>query len=300
MSSSTENRSSLWREMLISSNLVTKPNSGHFRALSILFLCPILFTLIVYPSFHLSLFRPDYDFTISTQLSLSNFEIIALIICTLFLVLFYLCTVATFTYSTIQASYGRPINVVSSIKSIRNSFFPLLSTFIISHTILISITLIFALVLSRLIELKYYLINHLIIFAIILLIPILIWLQVNWSLAYVVAVVESKKGYESLRRSAYLVKGMGSIALSMVLFYGLVMGCSLGGCSMYLVAMGTAKGEQWRFLKVILLQIFQSSAVGYMMMNQHLVGKAVLYMYCYDLKMGDDEFVNEYVSLNMV
>ncbi|KAG5603499.1 hypothetical protein H5410_024991 [Solanum commersonii] len=127
---------------------------------------------------------------------------------------------------------------------------------------------------------------------------------VNWSLAYVVAVVESKQGYETLRRSAYLVKGVRSIALSMVLFYGLMMGCSLGGCSMYLVIIGTAKGGQWRFLKVILLQIFQSLELGYVMMNQYLVRNAVLYTYCKDLNdqklSGDNEFGSEYVSLNMV
>ncbi|KAK6788467.1 hypothetical protein RDI58_012265 [Solanum bulbocastanum] len=90
----------------------------------------------------------------------------------------------------------------------------------------------------------------------------------------------------------------------MVLFYGLGMGCSLGGCSMYLVIIGTAKGEQWSFLMVILLHIFQSLEVGYVMMNQYLVGNAVLYTYCKDLNdqilSGDNEFGSEYVSLNKV
>jgi len=99
-------------------------------------------------------------------------------------------------------------------------------------------------------------------------------------------------------------EGVQIIALSMVLFYRLVMGCSLSGCSMYLVIIGTSKGEQWSFLNVILLQIFQSLEVGYVMMNQYLVGNAVLYTYCKDLNdqklSGDNEFGSEYVSLNMV
>ncbi|KAH0674875.1 hypothetical protein KY285_022676 [Solanum tuberosum] len=90
----------------------------------------------------------------------------------------------------------------------------------------------------------------------------------------------------------------------MVLFYGLMMGCSLGGCSIYLVIIGKAEGEQWSFLMVILLQIFQSLEGAYVMMNQYLVGNAVLYTYCKDLNdqklSGDNEFGSEYVSLNMV
>ncbi|XP_055806178.1 uncharacterized protein LOC129874830 [Solanum dulcamara] len=314
MSVSTENRIPLWREILKSSALINKDNSGHFRVLSILFILPFLSTLIVYPSFHLDLFHPDYDFTILTQISLSIFEIIALIMCTLFLVLFFLCAIATITYSAVQASYGRPINLFSSIKSIRNSFIPLLSTFIVSHTILISITLIFAIVLFLLsqilqtfvlIELKYDL-NHLlflVIFALIVLVPILLWLQVNWSLAYVVAVVESKQGYETLRRSAYLVKGMRSIALSMILFYGLAVGGMVVGGCMFLITITTSrsKGDQRSIL--VIFQILQSSIMGYVMMNQFIVGNAMLYMYCKDLndeKLPFDIGDNESSYLNMV
>ncbi|CAN4124537.1 unnamed protein product [Withania somnifera] len=313
MSSSIENRS-LWREIFNSTALINKTNSGHFHVLSILFLFPLLFCLVVYPYFHLALFHPNYHFTIFTQLSLSNYEIIVLLIGTLFMVLLFLCAVATITYSAVQASYGRGINLVSSIKSIRNSFFPLLSTFIVSHTIFISITLVFALVLVllsqilqtfRLLELKYDL-NHFlffVVFALIILVPILMWLQVNWSLAYVVAVVESKQGYETLRRSAYLVKGMRSVALSMTLSYGLTMGCLVGGGSMFLVSVGSDKG---RSFVVIILQILECSVMGYVMMNQYLMGNAVLYMYSKDLNDEklhfeiSDEFGYEYQSLNMM
>ncbi|XP_049405544.1 uncharacterized protein LOC125869031 [Solanum stenotomum] len=314
MSSSTENGNGipLWREILKLSTLINKANSEHFDVLTIFFLLPFLFTPTVYPSFHLALFHPDYHFNnklIQFEISLSNFEIIALIICTLYFTLFFLCAVATFTYSAVQASYRRPINLVSSIKSIRYSFFRLLSTFIISHTILISITLIFALVLallSQILELKYDL-NHLIIFALIVLVPILVWLQVNWSLAYVVAVVESKQGYETLRRSAYLVKGVGvrSIVLSMVLFYGLVVGGMVVGGSMLFFIMCTS--DQWIISAVILPILVISVVISYKTMNQYLVGNAVLYMYCNDfngekfpLEIGDNECSDEYQSLNTV
>ncbi|XP_015075279.1 uncharacterized protein LOC107019242 [Solanum pennellii] len=307
MSSSTENGngSPLWREILKLSTLINIANLEHFDLLTILFLLPFLFTPTVYPSFHLALFHPEYDFInklIHADISLSNFEIIAFIICILCFILFFLCSVATFTYTTVQVIYDRPINVVSSVKSIRNSFFPLLSTFIISHTILISITLIFTLVLSRLIELKYNLI-----FALAVVVPILVWLQVNWSLAYVVAVVESKQGFETLRRSAYLVKGMGvrSIVLSMMLFYGLMIGGMVIAGSMLFFIMCTS--YQCIISVGILPVLVISVVISYKTMNQYLIGNVLLYMYCNDfngekfpLEIGDNECSDEYRSLNTV
>ncbi|XP_009597433.1 uncharacterized protein LOC107774872 [Nicotiana tabacum] len=314
-SASTENRS-LWKEILIATRIIFKANSGHFHALSILFLFPIFFSLVVYPSFHLSLFHPDYDFITQPQLSnffFSSFEIVVLVAYTLFLVLIFLCSVATITYSAVHASYDRPINFVSSIKSIRNSFFPLLFTFIVSHAVFISIALIFALSFVFIVqilqtlgftELKYDS-NHflfLLIPALIVLVPILIWLQVNWSLAYVITVVESKWGFETLRKSAYLVKGKRWIILSRVIFFGLVLFGLIGGGSMFLVIVSAAKGHQWRSLGVI-LQTAQCSVMGYLVMSQFLVGNVVLYMYCKDLN-GEklpleirDKFAGEYVSL---
>ncbi|XP_016481061.2 uncharacterized protein LOC107802129 [Nicotiana tabacum] len=296
-SSSTENRI-LWTEIQESIRNILKANCGHFHALSILFLLPIFFSLVVYPSFHLALFHPDYHFTTFTQfpqshLFLSKFEIIVPIVYTLFLVLLFLCALATITYSALHVSYGRPINLVSSIKSIRNSFFPLLSTFIVSHTIFISIALVFSLIFVflvqvlqtlGLIEFKYDS-NHflfMVIPVLIMLVPVLIWLQVNWSLAYVIAIVESKWGFETLRRNSYLVKGKRSVALSMMLLYGLLMGIMVVLGAMYLVIMDAGKGHQWRSSGVI-LQTALNSVTGYLMMSQFLVGNVVLYLRCNDL-----------------
>lgn len=107
---------------------------------------PVFFTLVVYPSLHLALFHPEYDFNNFTQLhsqiSLSSFEIILLTVYTFLLILFFLFGVATITYSAVQAFYDKPINLVSSVKSIRNSFFPLLSNFIVSLAVFVSIALV--------------------------------------------------------------------------------------------------------------------------------------------------------------
>ncbi|KAM3304281.1 hypothetical protein P3S67_015313 [Capsicum chacoense] len=306
---STENCRSLWREIIESTRNIFKSHVGHFHAISILFLLPIVFSIIVYPSFHLAIFHPEYDFTSFAQLQFSNIEITVLIVYTLFLSLFFVCGVGTTTYSAVQTFYDRPINLVSSIKSIRNSFFPLLSTFIVSQTIFTSISLLLALILAFVVRilqslgLKYDS-NHLfsfVIFGLIVLVPVLIWLQVNWSLAYVIAVVESKKGYETLRRSVNLVKGKRWIAFGILMYYGFVIVLMVVGSAMFLVCVDAAKGDQWRS-QAVMLQTVLGSVLGYVLMNQHLVANMVLYMYCNDLNNDEKlslETGGEYVSLRL-
>nr|XP_033512465.1 uncharacterized protein LOC108945451 isoform X1 [Nicotiana tomentosiformis] len=316
LSSASMENCGLWTEVIESARRIFKANSGHFHALSILFLLPISFSLIVYPSFHLALFHSDYDFTQPIQFShffSSHFEIIVPIGYTIFLVLLFLCAVATTTYSAVHAFYDRPINLFSSIKSITKSFFPLLTTLVVSHSIFISITLVFALVLTILVqilqtlgvfELKYDS-NHLlflVISGLIVLVPVLQWLQVNWSLAYVIALVESKWGYETLRRSSYLVKGQRWVSFGIHVYYGLSMGIMMVCGSMFLVNVGAWKGNQWRSFAVI-LQTALVSVMGYLIINQYLVANVVLYMKCKDLnceKLPSEtggEFAGEYVSL---
>lgn len=267
-----------------------KSHPLHFHGLSILFFLPIIFTLIIYPSFHLALFHPDYNFyqLDSHYLPLSSFEIVLPILYTLCLSLFYLCAVATITHSAAQALCDKPISLLCSVKSIRNSFFPLLSTFILSNTILISIALIFVLVVVflvqtlrsiRLIELKYDL-NHflyLCFFSLIVLVPILVWLQVNWLLAYVIAVLESKFGFEALRKSENLLKRKRWIASYAMLSDVLLMGLLVVTHSGASVMVGVAQGS--------LVAIFGVVA-GSFMMNHYLLENVALYMYC------KDEFFN--------
>ncbi|KAG5603500.1 hypothetical protein H5410_024992 [Solanum commersonii] len=302
MNTSSENGRSLWSEIIESTRKIFKSHARHFHAISILFLLPIIFSLILYLSFELAIFYPDYDFTSYTQL---QFFAISSFVYALFLAFFFICGVGTTTYSAVQVIYDRPINVVSSIKSMRNSFFPLLSTFIVSQTIFISITLLFALILVfvvrilqslGLIELKSDS-DHLlflVIFSLIVLVPILIWLQMNWSLAYVITVVESKKGYETLRRSAKLVKGERWVALKILMYYEPVIVWMVVWCAMFL-----DRGEQWRSFRGILLTAF-TSVMGYILMNQYLVSNVVLYMHCKELndeKLMSETAAGEYVSL---
>lgn len=288
MSTPIENRSPRV-EIQKSIHRIMKSHPLHFHALSILFFLPIIFTLIIYPSFHLALFHPDYNFhqLDSHYLPHSSFEIVLPILYTLCLSLFYLCAVATITHSAAQALCDKQINLLSSVKSIRNSFFPLLSTFILSNTILISIALIFVLVVVflvqtlrsiGLIELKYDL-NHflyLCFFSLIVLVPILVWLQVNWLLAYVIAVLESKFGFEALRKSANLLKGKRWIA-SYAMLSEPLMGLLVVTHSRASVMLGVAQGSLVAIIGVV---------AGSLLMNHYLLENVALYMYC------KDEFFN--------
>lgn len=132
------------------------------------------------------------------------------------------------------------------------------------------------------------------------LVLVFMWLQVNWSLAYVIVVVESKWGYEPLRRSAYLVKQMRWVALSVLLFFGVLIGLLVGGCSSFLVTVGAASGG-WTSFGVI-LQMVVSSGFATLLMLQNIAASVVLYMYCKALH-GElaleiaEEFAREYVYL---
>lgn len=135
--------------------------------------------------------------------------------------------------------------------------------------------------------------------------PILLWLQVNWLLAYVISVVESKSGFETLRRSANLLKGKRWVALYTILSYEFLMGLMVLGYSIILVVVGIDNGSSL----VVIFVTMQCSVVGFLMMNYYLQGNVALYMHCKDeffngekspLEIGD-KFIgaSEYISMPM-
>ncbi|KAG5603502.1 hypothetical protein H5410_024994 [Solanum commersonii] len=109
------------------------------------------------------------------------------------------------------------------------------------------------------------------------LVPILVWLQVNWLLAYVIAVLESKFGFEALRKSENLLKRKRWIASYAMLSDVLLMGLLVVTHSGASVMVGVAQGS--------LVAIFGVVA-GSFMMNHYLLENVALYMYC------KDEFFN--------
>lgn len=190
----------------------------HFLALSILFILPNAVDAIV------------YSFLSQPPSPSRKPQLLIQILFLLSTFLFTVCTVTSITYSTFHAYHGKPVNLLSSLKSIPVSFFPLFATKLIVQTIfsLIIFVFVFLVMLSynglALLGLEMdYNDPYLIVFAIVIasfLIGLLVYLQVEWCLVNAVVVLESKWGFAPLKRSSYLVKGMrGIVFLVMIPSY---------------------------------------------------------------------------------
>lgn len=114
-----------------------------------------------------------------------------------------------------------------------------------------------------------------------------------------IVVVESKWGYGPLKRSAALVKGMRGVALSILLFFSLLIGVLVGGCSTFLLHVGVPTGW-WSW--AVILQMVISSGFATILMLQSVAAHVALYMYCKALH-GElafeiaEEFAQDYLSL---
>ncbi|KAK6133650.1 hypothetical protein DH2020_032560 [Rehmannia glutinosa] len=297
---------------------IINAHSRHFLALSVLFLLPLSFSLIVYPSisqspsslshYHQTLFffsTPDPETP-----PIDKPDLVLPIIYGFFVLLFSLCATSSITYSTFHGFYGRPVKFVSSIKSILYSVVPLIATLIITQLIVGLIAFAFggftAVVYKGFalfgIEIDYdnvYFMGFGILITV-LLVGVLIYLQVEWCLSSVIVVVESQWGFSPLRRSAYLVNGMKRVAFAMIMLFAMLLGFLAMLCSTLVPDVGGISGGwvSWAF-------IFQTVVyTGFMtiLMLYSVAANAVLYMYCKALK-GElafeiaEEFAQEYISL---
>lgn len=306
----------LWG-VLSESKRIINAHSRHFLALSVIFLLPLSFSLIIYRTLESTFLSPNsripqQSLFISlpyTSPHLTTARFLLPLLYALFVLLLSLLAVATITYSTFHGFYGRPVKLVSSFKSTLYSFLPLVSTFLVSQFIvalIMSLLGLFAALIYKSLQLcgldmdldsKY--VMGFSIFIAIMVGLVLVWLQVNWSLGSVIVVVESKWGVEPLQRSYYLLSGMKGVALSMLLFYGLAIGFLVWGCSTSVANAGQASGwSRWAFV----LQTVVSSAFVTLLMLHNVAANVVLYMYCKALH-GElafeiaEEFATEYVSL---
>ncbi|KAF1862358.1 hypothetical protein Lal_00026889 [Lupinus albus] len=145
---------------------------------------------------------------------------------------FSFCGVSSITYSIFHGFYGtQPLNLIPSIKTIFTSFFPLLATTIVLKLIFFFISLFFSLLLLVLIlgtQLLGITSTYFRAFnAAIVVLPLLfvvVYLQVTWTLVPVIVVLESCWGFEAIRKSASLMKGMKNVALTLLLFFGFMEG----------------------------------------------------------------------------
>ncbi|KAI5352740.1 hypothetical protein L3X38_005632 [Prunus dulcis] len=307
--------------VLNESKRIVNAHSRHFLALSVLFLLPLCFSSIVYPTVQNLLNEPSPNNSkIFLQISTFNPHQHQPIIATkplcialsffLFIFVFSLCAVCSITYSVFHGFYGRPVKLISAINSVLFSFFPLLGTVLVSQILVLLVFTVFGLVLVLVVrgaelmgfQMEYnspYFIGFLAVLAMALFL-VLLYLQVNWTLASVVVVVESNWGFGSLTRSTNLIKGMRGVALSMMLFFGFFLSI-LGFCSWAsaLDLDGDTDGwKSWAFV----VQIVVTSTSLMLLMLYNTAANAVLYMYCRALN-GElameiaEEFATEYVSL---
>lgn len=279
---------------------IIRAHNRHFFALLLLFLFPLYFSSVIYLVLyaalsHLDVFQPPEWLRFFTAQ-----PILLSLLFNLFNLCFTPCALGTITYSTFNAFYGKPLTLASSIKSLLYTFLPLLSTLVVSQTIICFIGIVFGVLVflglqSLGVEVNQQPIGFWV-FLVLLLVSTILWLQVKWSLAYVIVVEESKWGYEALRRSGQLVKGMRGVALCILLYYGLL-GLVMSSPLLFMLR-APAASAHWSWTLVFLALCY--SLLGAQIMLHAFAANVVLYIYCKALH-GEwevaQEFGSNYVSL---
>lgn len=121
----------------------------------------------------------------------------------------------------------------------------------------------------------------------IILLFIVVHLQVNWIFAYVVVVVESSWGFEPLKRSRNLVKGMKGVALKIILLFGFVISINTWRSVMTYRNSAADKWTSWLFV----LNMDVTSTFSMMLMFCNLAANTVSYIYATALhgELAEDE-----------
>ncbi|RID76164.1 hypothetical protein BRARA_B03150 [Brassica rapa] len=294
----------LW-VVLTESKRIINAHSRHLLALSLLFLLPISFSITVYPSISRLIINQSSPSHTTFSLLKSHNDIdpntvlLLLIAYIVFVTVFNLLSIGSITYSVFQGFYGRPVKLISVVKSSFTSFLPLLATLVSSNSIVFAILLILALAafsLTRVIE---------------LIVP---GLEVSYAstyfqalsavviLIFIAIVIKLYSSYwlTPLKRSGSLVKGMESVSLSMIVVF------SIAQSSLVWISNVTASdigngGKLWTNA-VFVAQIVVTSALLTVSMMYNLAGTTVMYIYCKAVQ-GElareiaEEFAREYVSL---
>ncbi|EXC20037.1 hypothetical protein L484_015715 [Morus notabilis] len=305
------------------SKRIINAHSRHFLALAVLFLLPLSFSFTVFPTLQTLLadhFPNNSQIFISLddhphhhhrrQPQIPTKTLLLALAYAVFVFLFSLCAVGSITCSVFHGFFGRPVKLLSAVGSIIASFFPLLFTALIVQIIVAVISVIFALFVFLVIsairllgfQIEYsspYFLGFCGALGIALLL-VLVYLQVNWTLVSVIVVVEKSWGFESLRRSAGLIRGIRGTALSLLLFFGLF-AALLAWCSSFSAMVLDDVSDGWRKLEFV-VQIVVTSTFLTIVLLYNVAATAVLYMYCKavhgELAMEiAEEFAREYVCL---
>ncbi|XP_050203702.1 uncharacterized protein LOC126653807 [Mercurialis annua] len=305
------------RTVLSESKRIINAHSRHFLALSVLFLLPISFSLTVFPTIH-NLLTQSSTLNSKIFLSAATYDVVfnpndtptitllLSILLSLFVFVFTLLSLGSITYSVLHGFYGRPVKILSAVKSAFTSFLRLLITsiliqsFFLSLVILCGSCLFFVMEFSKLDSSSPFFIGFSVIVLIVLML-VLVYLQLNWLLVSVIVVVESSWGFQPLKRSSYLIKGMRGVGLGLWLFFGALACVLMFISSVSGVTLGIGTSNRWKSCAFV-LQIVVTSTLLMLLLLYNVAANTVMYMYCKAIR-GElaleiaEEFAREYVSL---
>ncbi|CAN1152720.1 hypothetical protein LINPERPRIM_LOCUS29106 [Linum perenne] len=329
--------------VLSESKRIINAHSRHFLALSVLFLLPLSFSVTVYSTVHNLLlhrhpsghppksllskpppllprlnhfdsphhyhhhhhnFVDDLPFPIETLALAAGF--------TLFLFVYTNLALGSITYSVLHGFYGRPVKLISAVKSALTSFIRLSITHLVVELLVSLVTLLFLcsfyfvtkglnLLGLEIYTNSSYFIALAVIYSACLLV-VLLYFKINWILASVVVVSESSWGVPPLKRSSYLVRGMQRAVLYFLLSFGILSGVLTWTSSISAAKLEGGGGDggwnSWFFVA----QIVVTSALLTLLLLYFFAAQTVLYMYCKAVH-GElaseivQEFATEYVCL---
>ncbi|KAK9051016.1 hypothetical protein SSX86_027641 [Deinandra increscens subsp. villosa] len=293
--------------VLSESKRIINTHSRHFLALSLIFLLPLSCAIAIFPTLRRP--GPTHDVV---SFHHSPQTLIFPLVYSLLAYFTSICALASITYSTFHGFYGRPVKFLPAIKSIISSFLPLVTTALAAKFFLSLISLsflMFIVVIFKLVQNLGFVIDYnstyFLSFCMIIGLGFglfMLYFHVIWGLASVIAVTESKWGFEPLWRSSYLINGMRSVSLSLLLVFGVLIG--IWGWLAASNVFDFRFVEDWRSLDFVLQTVFSSVFLSFLtlLLLHYTAANTVLYMYCKALH-GElaieiaQEFAREYVSL---
>ncbi|CAJ2673683.1 unnamed protein product [Trifolium pratense] len=203
---------------------IIKSQHSHYLALYAIFLLPLNFFSLIFQLLlkHFQQQQPPPNPTIIISLSL---------LLIIFSTIFTYGAIISITYSVFHGFFNRQVKLNEAIKSISTSFFPLLATNIVMFTVIffVSFLILFLILLLSFLTLLlddvhatlYSYLNSLSYMVLMLsFLSFVTYLAINFSFVHVIVVVESCWGFEPLRRSWKLVKGMKWLILTIIFLFG--------------------------------------------------------------------------------
>uniref|UniRef100_A0A7N0V6N8 Uncharacterized protein n=1 Tax=Kalanchoe fedtschenkoi TaxID=63787 RepID=A0A7N0V6N8_KALFE len=305
--------------VLSESNRIIAAHSRHFLALSVLFLLPLAFLTTISTTLHSLLLLPSHSPHLQTltllQLpDLASPTALFPLIASLTALILAISAVGSVSFSVFHGFFGRPVKLAIALRSLLRSFLPLLTTALLSAAIQFVVSALALIAFIAAIKGFEFLgfgngtvdfrSNHVLISAVVIgigLTSVLVFLHVNWALASVVVVVERSWGLTPLNRSSKLVKGMRTVTLSILLFFGFCIGFFAWLGAGYVEDLSELSSSWVKGFGFVARTVAITALLTMFMFNS-LAANTVLYLYAKALNgelAGEiaEEFAREYVSL---